>query len=504
MTFLIPRLIGLGWDTWNVDAQRWMIRSDLFVKHLLNFNFAETYQSYHPGVTLMWLSGFSKLAFYKAFELLAHYTPKLSSGYVYPEQFYVAAFFATMPLVLGITILLTYSCIVLIKLGLPKSLVIIFAIVLSLEPFFLGITRFMHLTGLETALTFSAFVSVLFAIAKGEFKYFFITGLLFGLGFATKSSALVLFPFLVLLVFIYNLREKGFAAAISDAILFSITILLTAGLTFLVIFPAMWVDPINTFTKIFTDGIESKGFVDGPHASILQNKFSYYYEILFIKSLGSTFIFGLISILLIIKEKNSLIKTIHFIFLAYIIYYFGIMSIPSKEMTRYTAVAFPFFVFLSSYSLYKIFEFLKWNKIYVGLVSVMLIAYYALTYFVYYPSFSTYHSDLIGGMPGYAKIRKPYNDGEYYLQVAQYLNSLDDPRSSVLVTKSDNKDASSRFAYLGTSYTNLPSNARYKHLYYAVDFDEIDAIPLGCEEIKQFGPRWPNEFGFIKVFECYE
>lgn len=105
-------------------------------------------------------------------------------------------------------------------------------------------------------------------------------------------------------------------------------------------------------------------------------------------------------------------------------------------------------------------------------------------------------------MPGYAKIRKPYNDGEYYLQVAQFLNSLDDPRSSVLVTKSDNKDASSRFAYLGTSYTNLPSNAKYKHLYYAVDFVEIDVILLGSEKIKQFGPKWPSEFEFVIVFNC--
>ncbi|MEM4655284.1 MAG: glycosyltransferase family 39 protein [Thermosphaera sp.] len=208
MIFLVPRLIGLGWDTWNVDAQRWMIRSDLFVKNLLDLNFAETYQSYHPGVTVMWLSGFSKWLFYTAFEYAAHYSPKISSGFVYPEQFYLAAFFSKMPLVIAISILLTYSCIILTKIGSPKSLVIIFAILISFEPYFLGVSRFMHLTGLETSLTFASVVSVLYAIAKGEFKYFFITGLLLGLGFATKSSALVVFPFLIFLVFVYNLLEN--------------------------------------------------------------------------------------------------------------------------------------------------------------------------------------------------------------------------------------------------------------------------------------------------------
>ncbi|MEM4655283.1 MAG: hypothetical protein QXL34_07345 [Thermosphaera sp.] len=250
------------------------------------------------------------------------------------------------------------------------------------------------------------------------------------------------------------------------------TILLTAGLTFIAIFPAIWVDPINTVTKIFMDGIEGKGFVDGPHASLLQNKFLYYYEILFIKSLASTFILGVVSILLVIKEKNKLLKSIFFVFSTYIIYYFAVMSIPSKEMTRYTAVALPFFVFMASYSIYKFFEILKWNKIYISIFLLLVVGYYAMTYYVYYPNFSTYHTDLVGGMPGYAKMRKPYNDGEYYLQVAQYLNTQDSPRESVIISKSDNKDASFRFAYLGTTHTAIPKNLKYKNLYYVVDYEK--------------------------------
>ena len=54
--FLFLRLDGIIGDMSNSDAARWHRRSESFSQALLSKNFAETYQRYHPGVALMWLS----------------------------------------------------------------------------------------------------------------------------------------------------------------------------------------------------------------------------------------------------------------------------------------------------------------------------------------------------------------------------------------------------------------------------------------------------------------
>ena len=56
--FLFTRLVGLGDDILNSDGARWYIRSSNFLAALKEENYAETYQHYQPGVTLMWVRAF--------------------------------------------------------------------------------------------------------------------------------------------------------------------------------------------------------------------------------------------------------------------------------------------------------------------------------------------------------------------------------------------------------------------------------------------------------------
>src|SRR5262245_23932883 len=66
--FLALRLNGLNNDMSNSDARRWYIRSMAFSQAVKTFDFAETYQSYHPGVTLMWTIGTAQLGLKAYFE----------------------------------------------------------------------------------------------------------------------------------------------------------------------------------------------------------------------------------------------------------------------------------------------------------------------------------------------------------------------------------------------------------------------------------------------------
>lgn len=56
--FLLTRLPYLGHDAINPDGVNWYFRSEQFYVGIKTFDFAKTYQHYHPGVSLMWVVGF--------------------------------------------------------------------------------------------------------------------------------------------------------------------------------------------------------------------------------------------------------------------------------------------------------------------------------------------------------------------------------------------------------------------------------------------------------------
>jgi len=504
--FFVPRIIGLGWDEWNVDAQRWMIRSDLFVKALFSGDLNSMYQSYHPGITLMWLSGLSKAAFYWGFEQIAGYSPKFTSGFVYPEQFYITSFAAKLPLIAVISLLLTYSILLLKRLGIPKAHLIFFAVLLSLEPFYLGITKFFHLSGLESAFVFASFITVLYASLKNKICFFALAGFLVGSAFFTKSSGLVVIPALLLLLLIVQLKNHDFKTAIINSTKYTLVLILTSIASLFILFPYMFLDPIGVIGRIFSEGVEDKGFIDGAHPSILQFKVTYYFEIFFVKSLGITFITFLTSLYLVFKEKDRNYKFILITLLTYVFYYFLMMSVPSKQMTRYMSVAYPFIIFVSSYSIYRLYLWTLTKKYLTWLLLGALSIYFLTITYMMYPVYSAYHTELLGGMRGYSEIRKPYNDGEYYLQVAEYLNSYPGikPHETVLIITEGNKDASAKFGFNGTTYSGKISepDKKYSSLFYATDFTDTEDFPEGCERIKEFGPRFPLKFGFVYLFRC--
>ncbi len=63
--FLLPRMFNLGNDISNSDALRWHRRSDKFLSALKTGDFKQTFQRYHPGVTVMWIGATAELALYK-------------------------------------------------------------------------------------------------------------------------------------------------------------------------------------------------------------------------------------------------------------------------------------------------------------------------------------------------------------------------------------------------------------------------------------------------------
>ena len=150
--FFIPRIVGLGWDITNYDERYWRPRMRNFVEAIEEGSWKETYQKYHPGVTLMWLSGFAEQSFDLVVEKAVGHSLRFQAKW-YPWHHFVSKF----PLIFCISIL-GALCFHLIRRFTNTKFALIFTLLLSLEPFFLGTTRFLHLSGLTSMLMFTSFL----------------------------------------------------------------------------------------------------------------------------------------------------------------------------------------------------------------------------------------------------------------------------------------------------------------------------------------------------------
>ena len=524
LIFLFPRLVGLGIDSYEMDAGRWDVRSDKFIKDLLVGKFIGTYQTYHPGVTVMWLTGISKKILYVLFELKNGYSVTLNDGIVYSEWFFVTNFIIKFPLVLTISLTLAFMSYLLYKMRLDLKFVLLFSIFLSLEPFFLGISRFYHLTGLETAFGFAVIISLIYYYHSKNKLYFVLTSLFLALSMLTKLSGFVLFPFLGLLLFLMELKAseivpKKFVNSFSNkstwfkllniiyrSIAKYVLLLLIAFIFFIALWPAIWVRPLYVLENIYSSGVGDHAFGDKPAPSLTSNKYLYYYEMLFTRSLGLTFLAFFASIFFIFKEKSKNIKLIYYINFAFVIYFAYIMAIPNKQIDRYTANLYPFVIICSTYFIYYLSKNLP--KIGNYILFSFLLLYYGFLLWAYYPNFSAYHTDLVGGPMGYSKLAAVRNRGEFYMDLIRFLNEKDgdDARKKNLVVPRGEKDRSTR-GYLGSVFTHdgLVPEGRDAVDYYAPDYLDIEEeIPKNreCNFIKGFGTRWPIEFNYLYLYEC--
>lgn len=507
LIFFIPRFIGLGKDVYGVDAYLWDMRSDKFVEAVLTGNFIETNQKYHPGVTLMWLSGFAKKLYRILFEMKRGYSPMIVKGVVYPEQFFQNLFVASLPLVIVISVVLAVSVVLLIKTGVNKKLLLFFSVLLSLEPFFLGISRFFHLTGLEATFGFAIIITGYYYTKNSRFWVILLMSLYFSLGFLTKTSMMVFMPFYGLVMFTgFFVQKKDFINSFIKSVTAFLATLAIGIILVFAFWPALWVAPFHVIEDVYHSGIRDRAFGDNPSPSLTNNKYLYYYEMFFLRSTALVFIGYIGSVLLLVLNKVKTDKFLLWVSVLFVPYYAFVMAIPSKQIDRYAAVLFPFAVLAASYFYYYIYTKLKKRSHKIIYISALILYLFTIQW-IYYPNYSSPISELFAGPWGYSHFDKMKNRGEFYLQVTEYLNKKDghDSYNKALVVPHGGKDLSAK-GYLGSVYTDdgLIPGGKQKADYYAPDYLDLKEIPTNrdCNRIKSFGYRWPMKFDYVFIYEC--
>jgi hypothetical protein len=240
----LPRLLNLA-DFINIDAcLHWEWRSAWFWDRFVGRTPHDTYLSAHPGVTIMLASGVATrigaLIEYGTWNPWDHFADLL--------------FYAKLPIALitGCGVVLVY--LILKRYGREPWLAVLAAFYLAVDPFFLAHSRYLHLDAIHATFVLLCLMTAAVYLLEKEVKWLWISGVLFGLAFLTRSSSLALLPYVLGSLVCARLcgRRRDLKRLIKHG---AAWLAIGAGV-FVALWPAMWVMPLQTL-RLVIDGARS-------------------------------------------------------------------------------------------------------------------------------------------------------------------------------------------------------------------------------------------------------
>jgi 4-amino-4-deoxy-L-arabinose transferase-like glycosyltransferase len=484
----LPRAFGLDVFV-TPDEYLWINRSGEFLAALLRADWAATFQVGHPGLTTRWTGVLGILATYlprlhmASGQWLVDAPPSTLLG-ASPFQDLLTDMSAHLPEVLAATryptaILTSMGAVGLYFLVRPlfgQRAALMSAVLLALEPFYLALSRVIHHDALSTTFMALSLLSFMVHLRKHRsLLYLALSGLTAGLAFLSKSPSLFLVPFTALLSLGAYWMRKGclwpldwrYVAEMGrDWAVWG----LIAALVFVLLWPAMWVDPLGTIQGVLD---KASGYAASPHergnfflGRVEMDPSLLFYPVALLFRLTPLTLLGLgSSLLLLLGLSTCPLRQIQgseahrnsrripnppqadshrwhvmqgFALWAFILLYILLMTIGAKKFDRYLLPIFPIIDILAALGLLALGEMgWEWAKrrfgvapripsfrisaLGLGLV-LLLQGGFALPH---YPYYLTYYNPLLGGIRQAAQTLL-VGWGEGYEQAVRYLNQKED------------------------------------------------------------------------------
>lgn len=203
--FWFFRTNSLGFDNTNNDSIRWFIRSEGFLQAIKDGNFSETSQKYHPGVTLMLINSFNRQIFYTYQYTFSNSKLDLMSS----SNFGYTNLFSKLGLLIVLFMIILVQVSIISKLW-NKNTALLYFFILSIEPYFIGINRWFHLTSLEVIFSFTSVLLLLLWLKNRNKHAFIFSAIFIALGVLTKVTTIVLGVVLFVILLKAYLQEKNF------------------------------------------------------------------------------------------------------------------------------------------------------------------------------------------------------------------------------------------------------------------------------------------------------
>jgi hypothetical protein len=390
-----------------------------------------------PAVTTTWLGSLGLAAYY------ALHQAELGMSF--------AAWLASLPefrAELDVLVAVRWPIVLLTSLGvvafyhLARRLTtgwvaLMFALLLALDPHFIALSRVLGHdapAGLFVGLSLLSFLLALQGddeeiVSPAGFKWGWLiaSGVLTGLAWLSKSPAIFLVPFVGLVAVIEAWRR---GTPVRAWLLRLVVWGAVAWLTFAVVWPAGWVNPIgapysvvhNAFLSA-TDKVEAgaEGYW------LVPNLGPFYYLVNGAYKLSPLALLGLIAWVWLIVSRRRKASSLEWWLLTFAVLFTVFMTIGGKRSNRYILPAWPALYLLSAFGLAQIpglkMRYAVRNTQYA--IAVVLLLLLILPVLVTFPYYLTYFNPLIGGSLTAPRLVK-IGWGEGLDQVGHWLNDQPD------------------------------------------------------------------------------
>lgn len=452
---LAPRLAGLDRFV-TPDEHLWLSRSANFYSALRRFDLASTYQKGHPGVTIMWAGAASFYLHHPGYFLDGdaqenpnEFARHLRRVGAYPplDVLVTARAFLAVAAAAAIGLGFLYARRL---FGAPAALVGFLFV--ALDPFYIGLTRLLHLDGLLASLMVLSLLALVAYRQGGSRLDLLVSGLAAGLSWLTKVPGGVLVPLALAVLWLALPRRQS--SSQEQAGWFRVVALpwilwVCIGLlVFVALWPAMWVHPVETVTRMLAEGStyaeeghQSRIFFDGQVTQgaampFLQSLYFYPVTILWritpLVLLGLLFLFGAA-----VTRSGPLVSaasrwSLVILLLAGLVFT-ALMALSSKKFDRYLLPVYPLldlaagvgWVWLAQLAANKLSQVSPSAnaRFLVAAGMVGLLAYQAAAILAVFPYYLTYYNPLLGGSAKALDVLQ-VGWGEGLDQAARYLNRI--------------------------------------------------------------------------------
>jgi hypothetical protein len=459
----LPRFSAL--DTFvSPDAWDWVEGSRDFLAALLNRDFAGTFRTDIPGVTTMWTG---------AVAILLKFLTRPEAAPTRLADFVAAV--PVNPLDVSYLTAMRIPSVVITSLSVvaffwlaarlfDRQAALVAACLFAFNPFAIGHSRVLHQDVLTATFMTMSLLSMIGYWWQGwSRRWLVLSGAMAGLAFLSKSSAMLLMPFCALAgAWASALRWRSgqlpMRTAVTRLIRDGLMWGAAAWITYSLVWPAMWVEPIPVLRSVFS--------LSAQHASEAHDLGSYFfgrpttdpgvffYPVSWLLRATPLNLLGLGALLLPGKrrnqpepEKSDRTSMAVYLLLAYVFFVVLLLGFGAKKSDRYILPIFLALDLLAGLGLVRLGRFLheRWQKPkhrqpgfrqlearqifgsqpgYAVLVAGVVLLQ-GIPVWLHHPYHLTYYNPLLGGAR-LAERLVPIGWGEGLSQAAAYLNQKPD------------------------------------------------------------------------------
>jgi len=460
---LLPRVWTLHtFVTW--DELTWTYRALKFLAALRAGDWAGTYLTGHPGVVTMWAGALGLATQGPDLSWIASLPPFDEDDVALVTQLASWLPVARLPVAL-LTAAIVAGAYALLRRLVGGRVALLAGLFLAFDPFFLAHSRVLHLDALMSGFILLSVLSLLAylisdtkslepaeaGVPEPHVACLLLSGALAGLAALEKSPALFLVPFAGLLIVVASLCRYGFRpAALFGAARLGIIWAVVLGVVYVILWPALWADPVGTLSQMWSRATLSAGqpreavFFMG---QVLPDPGPLFYPLILAFRLTPVTMLGLVITWLALLAGHWRTRITWLTLLAYVLLFTGFMATNAKKFDRYilpAALALDVLAAAGWVALWVTVQswFQKqhagrgrWDRL-GPWAGVAVVALFQMTLVLpYHPHYLACYNPLMGGGSRAAQVI-PVGWGEGMEQAAYYLNARPNAPSLRVATPS--------------------------------------------------------------------